>query len=684
MTTRPVAKVMNDLLGEEGRKAADACVKVAIFGIRKLRRYTRDSALERLWKCYGGELPNKDCGMDLDPVILPERDGKHRLKKSYDIRDISKALHDFDRMKFVKRDTDEIGNENETASKHYREVVEEFQNSSDAIYSPEVAQRRVRDCYAGNFPGDVSTLPSKEEDSEDHKPYSIFDIHDALARSDKVINALQCPEEEHTQAGSYTSALRKSIDQQRETLSEEYKKAVRECQGKEYSAKQANRKVKDCYKDCKKNKADKNVLKRELKLATKTRKKYTIFDIRDICVRCEDSFSVDTTRKHSDARKKVESEYQETISSCKRQGYSRDRAERLVRNCYVGSFPKDKAILPEKKRYLISDIKEAVDYYDRKPLVDKYPAEREMQPDERKRKIKEIDEYRAAIKEEHDKGEEEQEIDHGSGFIIQSQFIMTCGHVVSDGKESVYIYNKIINPKLKCEVIHHVEANYMDLAILYCKELNISAYEIQPLQLSDETLLQGMSIFSFGYPFFHLGERALLATGFVSGTAEPYGQGEIPPLMLLNCPLNNGNSGGPLLRLVNKKEVKVVGVISQKHIKEILEHEELKIIENIEESLQTSSITDFQDKMKGAEQVRKNGAKPDPCQTPLNLLTLKLHRALHTHCQFVSSKAVPTKTLLKQFLPQAAAECGKEHRTLIENIMHLSETICTKNLYPKA
>ena len=391
---------------------------------------------------------------------------------------------------------------------------------------------------------------------------------------------------------------------------------------------------------------------------------------------------MDTTRKISEARKKVDSEYQETISSCERQGYSRDQAERLVRNCYVGSFPRDRAILPIKgkpdktERYLISDIKEAIDYYDQKFLVETYPdEEEEMQPDEREKKIKEIDEYRSVIEEERNQGREEKEIDHGSGFIIQSHFILTSEHVVSGTEESVYIYNKIINPKLQCKVIHCEVTTCIDLAMLYCEKLNINAdkTKIQPLQLSvDETLLQGMSVYSFGYPFFHSGERALLTTGFVSGTEEPYGQGEkAAPLTLLNCSLNNGNSGGPLLPLVDKKGVKVVGVVKQKHIKDILKREELAIIHKIEESLQTSSITDLKDrKMKGAEQVRKDGEKPDPCQTALNLLTLKLYNALNTHCQFVSSKAVPIVTL-RDFLRRAANEYKGNHKEEFDSLLEL-------------
>lgn len=99
---RFVVEIMNDLLGEEGRKVVDVCVKVVIFGIFEFWRYIRGLVLERLWKCYGGKLFNKDCGKDLDLVIFFERDDDDWLKKFYDINDIFNVFDYFDKVKFVK------------------------------------------------------------------------------------------------------------------------------------------------------------------------------------------------------------------------------------------------------------------------------------------------------------------------------------------------------------------------------------------------------------------------------------------------------------------------------------------------------------------------------------------------------------------------------------------------------
>ena len=47
----------SDVLGEEGRKVRDACVKVKIIGKPDdKRRYTWRDALGRLKKCYAREL----------------------------------------------------------------------------------------------------------------------------------------------------------------------------------------------------------------------------------------------------------------------------------------------------------------------------------------------------------------------------------------------------------------------------------------------------------------------------------------------------------------------------------------------------------------------------------------------------------------------------------------------------
>ena len=116
-------------------------------------------------------------------------------------------------------------------------------------------------------------------------------------------------------------------------------------------------------------------------------------------------------------------------------------------------------------------------------------------------------------------------------------------------------------------------------------------------------------------------------------------------MAVLNCPLNPGNSGGPVLCWV-KSQLKVVGIATQKHFKEILTLEERTKIETIRDSLQTSAIPSVSDDaIKYASSNRERSddfcPSPDPCQTPMFLLTLKLYDALETHSQFNLSNAVP-------------------------------------------
>ena len=68
-------------------------------------------------------------------------------------------------------------------------------------------------------------------------------------------------------------------------------------------------------------------------------------------------------------------------------------------------------------------------------------------------------------------------------------------------------------------------------------------------------------------------------------------------MIVLNCSLNSGNSGGPVLHWVDG-QLKMVSVATQKHFKEILTLEERETIENIWESLQTHAIPDLPDDIK--------------------------------------------------------------------------------------
>jgi len=266
--------------------------------------------------------------------------------------------------------------------------------------------------------------------------------------------------------------------------------------------------------------------------------------------------------------------------------YSLCEAEHRVRDCFAGPFLDDTDMFPTKRDqsggvpkisqvYDIFDIKEALDYFDAKKLCEKYPEEGSEFG-----KIKQsVGEQRNSIQREYETATTDIEIEHGSGFI-HNHFIITNKHVTQtylDEIESheIHISNAAIDD-LSCKVAH--DDVRKDLALLYCPDLNLEQCEICPLQLSNQSVLPSMPVFAFGYPLSHTGKTALFVSDNVSDSKETLAGHS---MIVLNCSLNSGNSGGPVLRWVNG-QLKVVGVATQKHIKDILTLEERKTIEKIQ------------------------------------------------------------------------------------------------------
>ena len=215
---------------------------------------------------------------------------------------------------------------------------------------------------------------------------------------------------------------------------------------------------------------------------------------------------------------------------------------------------------------------------------------------------------------------EPEEIHHGSGFVIADSFVITNNHVIEQAMSEETLEIRIVNKttgELPCVVVHGDAVN--DLALLFCPGLNLKQHGICPLALSEEALWPSLSVFSFGYPLTHTGRNALFVKGFISGFVERYGR---EPLIVLNCVVNPGNSGSPVLRRIDD-DIKVVGVVAQKHKKEILTLEELSSLEEERSTLQTNCASDSRD------QFWKS-------------LSVKMYDALNeTHCQFGYGNVVP-------------------------------------------
>lgn len=212
----------------------------------------------------------------------------------------------------------------------------------------------------------------------------------------------------------------------------------------------------------------------------------------------------------------------------------------------------------------------------------------------------------------------EDEVDYGSGFIVRNNLIVTAYHVLADYTENsaggirikegmvIRVSNAIIDD-LTCQVGKCDAQN--DLALLKCGELDVEKIGISPLELterapdgelseratngelSERAPLQGMSIFTLGYPINHKGKTALFQNGCVAGkTGERHGK---DPLMVLNIPSDHGGSGGPVFwrcRNRNCRELKVVAVVTEKHLKRVSgSWEEESLVDQIRSSLNTFS-----------------------------------------------------------------------------------------------
>ena len=263
------------------------------------------------------------------------------------------------------------------------------------------------------------------------------------------------------------------------------------------------------------------------------------------------------------------------------------------------------------------------------------------------------DKCRAVISKECEEAKEKS-LEHGTGFIISDHLLITNHHIVSDTFKKntleIRISNEAIS-ELPCEVIDWDSSK--DLALLYCKDLNLKETNILPLPLCAKVPLQSQGVFIFGYPFTYFGKSALFSKGCVSGWAERYGR---PPFMVLHCSVCPGSSGSPVFHWM-QGQLNVVAVLAQRHKKDILSIDERNIIEDARRSLEQSSLENYSE-------------RSDACSLVLKRLTLKLYDALEeTHCQFGFCNVVPGN-LVTEFIKEARTKCqNAEYRDELAKVV---------------
>ena len=690
-----------DVLGDEGRKALNACVKVKIYGKPETRRYDREATLKRLRGCYApGDFDEWFvCSFNYtDQPTLPNdlvhthEDYAKSEKATYNIVDIHNALVKCDEKSYVDKypregpGSDKLRALIDKSREDIKREYEEARNNPEerVKYSWIVAQRRVRDCFVGRFPGDRQLMLIGK-----CRPYNIQDIHDAVVDVERRLF-----HEEYLGLGEgEIYKTWENINEQRAAIEKEYEEAIHSAGiSQKYSQSEAEQRVEACYFGSFPPGVVILPVKMDESGIPKPTQEYDIFDIRKALHHFNEKLPLDKypdegpgsaeLRKlidecRNDLKKECEMATCGTDGEQKLHEYSLCEAECRVRDCFAGPFLDDTDIFPTRKdqsgvpknsqSYDIFDIKEACDYFDAKKLCEKYPEEGTEYD-----KIKQsIDEQRNSIQREYETATTDIEIEHGSGFIIYNHFIITNKHVIETylnetESHEIHISNAAIDD-LSCKVAHSEVGK--DLALLYCSDLNLEQCEICPLQLSNRSVLPGMSVFTFGYPMSHTDETALFVIGNVSGFKRKYGS---PSMIVLNCSLNSGNSGGPVLRWVNS-QLKVVGVATQKHFKEILTFEERETIEKIRKSLETQAIPDLPDSVKLYNRPQSvYYLDPKNCQTPMTLLTLKLYDALETHSQFNLSNALPGM-LVVDFIKDSISKYTGEHKEELAEVVELAK-----------
>ena len=610
---------------------------------------------------------------------FPQVEPDDKAEKIYSIVDIYNAMDKYDNMPYVEIYPKEPDAKKmrELIDKRRADVERELEEArinpdGRKTYSWTVAQHRVRNCYAGNFPEDFGLTVFF-----DPGPNSIKNIKDIVDLCDE-------------KAIEVFSDQSKSIDKKalshRADIQKKYQDALAS-PGTLYkcSEEEALESLKNCYSDAAHRRFDSYICQACGNPNFCIYKLYNAVSMHDFSLLpvskypAEGPGSEELRNSIERHRADLEKEYQNFCNSEKSRlpvhEYSHGEAQRRVRDCFASAIPGDSDVLPTKEDHSgmpkfyqtfdIFDIKQSLDYFDAKKFLEKYPEKGHIS-DEMK---KSVDEQREHILREYEIATTNVEIEHGSGFVISDHFILTNKHVIQtylNQKDfEIHISNAAIG-ELHCEVVHSDPGK--DLALLYCPDLNLHQSGISPLQLSTQSLLPGMQIFSFGYPMSHTEETALFVNGNVSGSKRtPSGHS----MAVLNCSLNSGNSGGPVLSWVDG-EVRVVGIATQKHFKQILSQGERIAIKNIRESLQTQAIIDVQERdVNYLSRGSFHRGIPTFCHISLHLLTLKLYDALETHSQFNLSNALPGD-LVVEFINNFIPECNGEHKEELIKVVELS------------
>ena len=518
----------SDILGDEGRKALDAVVKVELADTT---------------------------------FVVPTFTEQILIEDRYSIFDIYEAVSYFDEAICVRKcpiecvfnkKTKEIRNLRDDIEREYEEAKSMAKKPKE--YRLVEAEQRVKGCYAGHFPKETEIFALKVDEygEEQTKTYNIFDIRQAVQLFDKKRLIQKYPEDKDPEYDE----LKKLIEEYNFKVNEEYTEA--KCRLPRYSHSEAERNVRECFQDLLKWQATIFPIEENESGAASVNESH---DIRDILKRVThfEECEFENSSIVPYMIDKLAMEYLRAVHS--QRIYFRDEAEHRVKDCFAGTFPdhvdlfltgRDKYGIPKshqtsksvecKEACFLSD--EQQDYWNL---------------------FKKVVEQRG----------------NGSGFIFKDHFVITSSkfgdeRVLFCDQGKIHISNAVIG-KLSCEVAF-VDVG-KDLALLYCQDLKLDQNGIKPLQLSDFPLLTDKKqTVSFGYPRPYPSEKAFVVNAPVCGSVEtPLGY----TLMTLQLPLDVGFCGSPILYKVNGNW-SIVGVVRTKEpFGEYISFDERQIIEKL-------------------------------------------------------------------------------------------------------
>ena len=518
----------SDILGDEGRKALDAVVKVELADTT---------------------------------FVVPTFTEQILIEDRYSIFDIYEAVSYFDEAICLRKcpiecvfnkKTKEIRNLRDDIEREYEEAKSMAKKPKE--YRLVEAEQRVKGCYAGYFPKETEIFALKVDEygEEQTKTYNICDIRQAVQLFDKKKLIQKYPEDKDPEYDELTNL----IEEYNFKVNEEYTEA--KCRLPRYSHSEAERKVRECFQDLLKWQATIFPIEENESGAASINESHDILDILKRVTHFEEC-EFENSSIVPYMIDKLAKEYLRAVHS--QRIYSRDEAEHRVKDCFAGTFPDHVDLfLTGRDNYGIPKSLQTSKGVERKEAC--------FLSDEQQ------DYWNLFKKVVEQRG-------NGSGFIFKDHFVITSSkfgdeRVLFCEQRKIHISNAVIG-KLSCEVAF-VDVG-KDLALLYCQDLKLNQSGIKPLQLSDFPLLTDRKqTVSFGYPRPYPSEKAFVVNAPVCSSIEtPLGY----TLMTLQLPLDLGFCGSPILYKVNGKW-SVVGVVRTKEpFGEYISFDEQQIIEKL-------------------------------------------------------------------------------------------------------